>query len=80
MQDAVDQDYAPVISMSYGVCEYGNLADLPGERQMAQQANAEGITWLNAAGDTGAADCEDLDRPFIAQDGLSVDAPGSIPK
>jgi uncharacterized protein (TIGR03437 family) len=81
VQDAVDQDYAPVISMSYGLCEDGNLADLPGERQMAQQANSEGITWLAASGDTGAADCDDLDpSPFIAENGLSVDAPGSVPE
>jgi uncharacterized protein (TIGR03437 family) len=79
LQEAVDQVYAPVISMSYGECEYADLIDLPSERQMAQQANAEGITWLAAAGDNGAADCEDPNAA-IAQDGLAVDAPGSIPE
>jgi uncharacterized protein (TIGR03437 family) len=79
LQEAVDQAYAPVISMSYGLCEGADLIDLPGERQTAQQANAEGITWLAAAGDAGAADCEDQDA-VIAQDGLAVDAPGSIPE
>ncbi len=54
--------YAPVITMSYGLCEGSDLVDLPSERQTAQQANAEGITWLNAAGDDGAADCEDVER------------------
>ncbi len=75
----MDQAYAPVISMSYGLCEGADLIDLPSERQTAQQANAEGITWLAAAGDAGAADCEDQDA-VIAQDGLAVDAPGSIPE
>ena len=79
LQDAVDNAYAPVISMSYGICEGSDLVDLPSERQMAQQANAEGITWLVAAGDAGAADCEDPDA-LIAQDGLAVDAPASIPE
>ncbi len=79
LQDAVDNVYAPVISMSYGICEGADLVDLPSERQMAQQANAEGITWLVAAGDAGAADCEDLDA-LIAQDGLAVDAPASVPE
>ena len=79
VQEAIDQVYAPVISMSYGVCEGADLVDLPSERQMAQQANSEGITWLAAAGDNGAADCEDQDA-FIAEDGLAVDAPGSIPE
>jgi uncharacterized protein (TIGR03437 family) len=79
LQEAVDQNYAPVISMSYGLCEGADLVDLPNERQMAQQANSEGITWLAAAGDDGAADCEDQNAT-IAQDGLAVDAPGSIPE
>jgi uncharacterized protein (TIGR03437 family) len=76
---AVDQDYAPVISMSYGGCEYFDLVDLPTYQQAAQQANAEGITWMAAAGDSGAADCEDVGAS-IAQDGLAVDVPGSIPE
>ena len=79
LNEAVDQVYAPVISMSYGVCEGGDLADLPSERQTARQANAQGITWLVAAGDSGAADCEDR-GVVIAQDGLAVDAPASVPE
>jgi uncharacterized protein (TIGR03437 family) len=76
---AVDQDYAPVISMSYGACEYFDLVDLPTYQSAAQQANAEGITWMAAAGDSGAADCEDVGAS-VAQDGLAVDVPGSIPE
>ncbi len=79
LEDAVDEMYAPVISMSYGICEGANLVDLPSQRLVAQQANAEGITWLAAAGDAGAADCEDQNAA-IAEDGLAVDAPGSIPE
>ncbi len=76
---AIDQNLAPVLSMSYGGCEGGDLVDLPAYQTMAQQANAQGITWLAAAGDFGAADCEDVGAS-IAQDGLAVDAPGSIPE
>lgn len=79
LQDEIDQVYAPVVSMSYGICEGADLVDLPNEQQMAQQGNAEGITWLAAAGDNGAADCEDQNAT-IAQDGLAVDAPGSVPE
>ncbi len=77
--EAIDQAYAPVISMSYGVCEGANLGALPTEQQLAQQANSEGITWLAASGDNGAAACEDANAA-IAQDGLAVGAPGSIPE
>lgn len=79
LQEAVDQVYAPVLSMSYGLCEGADLVDLPMYRALAQQANSEGITWLAPGGDEGAADCEDTDAT-IAQDGLAVDAPGSIPE
>ncbi len=76
---AIDQNLAPVLSMSYGGCEQADLVDLPTLRTAALQANAQGITWLAAAGDAGAADCEDLDAT-VAQNGLAVDAPGSIPE
>lgn len=79
VQDAIDQYYAPVISMSYGLCEGANLMELPLERQMALQANSEGITWVAAAGDDGAASCEDQNAT-IAEDGLAVDAPASVPE
>jgi uncharacterized protein (TIGR03437 family) len=81
VSDAIDEAYAPVVSMSYGGCEGADLIDLPTEQAMALQANSEGITWLAPAGDTAAADCDDNDaNPFIAQSGLSVDAPASIPE
>ena len=76
---AIDQDLAPVISMSYGLCEPSDLVDLPNFQSMAKQGNAQGITWLAASGDSGAADCEDMGAA-IAQNGLAVDAPGSIPE
>ena len=79
LTDAIDEARAPVISMSYGLCEGSYLSILPMYQSMALQANSEGITWLNAAGDTGAGDCEDEDA-VIAQDGLAVDAPGSVPE
>jgi subtilase family serine protease len=50
---AIDDNLAPVLSVSYGACE--ELA--PMFQSWAQQANAEGITWMNASGDGGAAGC-----------------------
>jgi subtilase family serine protease len=76
VQYAVSQKLAPVISMSYGSCETGNQVTAIQLRALAQQANAEGITWLNASGDSGAA-CEV--GPMATQ-GLAVDLPASIPE
>lgn len=76
LQYAIDQDLAPVVSVSYGACEAGAPSAV--FRTIAQQANAEGITWLNAAGDQGAAGC-DYDTA-IATNGPSVIFPANIPE
>ncbi|HLK18201.1 MAG TPA: protease pro-enzyme activation domain-containing protein [Bryobacteraceae bacterium] len=76
VQYAIDQNLAPVISQSYGSCEPETpSSDALAFQQMAEQANAQGITWLAASGDSGAADCDDSQNP-----GLSVDLPGSVPE
>lgn len=76
VQYAIDQNLAPVISQSYGSCELETPnSDALAFQQMAQQANAQGITWLAAAGDSGGADCDDSQNP-----GLAVDLPGSVPE
>jgi uncharacterized protein (TIGR03437 family) len=76
VQYAIDQSLAPVISVSYGSCEPENpLSDATTFQAWAQQGNAEGITWINASGDDGAADCNDHENP-----GLAVDLPASVPQ
>jgi uncharacterized protein (TIGR03437 family) len=75
VQYAIDQDLAKVVSISYGDCELETPAsEYSAFVSWAEQANAEGITWLAASGDNGAADCDDSENP-----GLSVDLPGSVP-
>jgi hypothetical protein len=57
----VDLDLAPVITESTGDCEPLDLAGRidPYARQgIAQQANAEGITFLAASGDLGPVGCD----------------------
>ena len=76
---AIGHAVAPVVSMSYGMCEGSDLADLPTFQSLAQQANAQGMTWVNAAGDNGAADCE-VTGNDPAQTGLAVDVPAAIPE
>jgi subtilase family serine protease len=73
---AIDENLAPVISMSYGGCEEGVSVS---NRAVAQQANAEGITWMNSSGDSGAAGC-DLGGPSAAQYGPVVTFPADIPE
>jgi uncharacterized protein (TIGR03437 family) len=77
VQNAIDNNLAPVISVSYGSCELENLQSdaLNYFQPLAQKGNALGITWFDASGDSGAADCDDSQNP-----GLAVDLPASVPE
>ena len=76
VQYAIDQNLAPVISTSYGLCELEmSRLETQSLQTWARQANALGITWLAASGDTGGADCNDSRNP-----GPAVDVPASIPE
>jgi hypothetical protein len=81
LQQTVDNNYAPVISTSYGACELDNggapFADMV--QGWAQQANSQGQTIMAASGDAGAADCNATASPSATL-GLAVDVPASIPE
>ena len=73
-QYLVDNNLAQVISFSFGNCEtQGHSYD----NFIAQQANAQGITWVGSTGDTGPAFC---DAGTIATSGLTVAEPASFPE
>ena len=76
-QYAVDDNVAPVLSLSFGGCEVYNQVAF---RAVAQQASAQGITWLASSGDTGAAECDRSSAIPQAAKGLSVAFPSSIPE
>jgi len=77
--NAIANNLAPVISFSYGYCEQQSPSGLATFFQaLAQQANAQGITWVAAAGDIGAAAC-DIDEP-LAVKGTAVSFPASLPE
>jgi uncharacterized protein (TIGR03437 family) len=79
---AIDQNLAPIVTYSFLRCEpklSSGSASASANQAEAQKANAEGITWLAAAGDTGAAGC-DPKSGSLAQYGLAVGSPSSIPE
>jgi subtilase family serine protease len=79
-QYAIDNQLAPVISMSYGACESANPpSDIATIEQLLQRANVENITFLASSGDAGAAGC-DSDTESVAIDGLAVNYPASSPE
>lgn len=81
LADAINSNYAPVISMSYGICEaqaFDHEAEL-------QQANLQGITVLNSSGDTSSAGCDNFTNSSttpknLATGGLAVSYPASSPE
>jgi len=74
---AVSNNLAPVISISYGLCEPQiDSATQSAVGNAASQAATQGQTIVAPAGDSGAADC---DTGSVATHGLAVDFPGSIP-
>jgi uncharacterized protein (TIGR03437 family) len=78
-QYAIDQNLAPVMTISYGDCESQySSADATSLRDSAKQANAQGMTWFAASGDSGGADC--IGGTARTTSALAVDLPASIPE
>jgi uncharacterized protein (TIGR03437 family) len=78
---AVDNNLAPVMTMSANVgCEAANTpVTMSFYQGVAQQANAQGITWVVSGSDAGPASCDANGAP-IAENGLGVRFPASIPE
>jgi len=74
--NAIDNNLAPIITLSYGNCESGfGASNMASFDASFQQANAQGQTVLSAAGDSGATDCDY--HVASATHGLAVDYPSS---
>jgi len=78
LNEAIEQNVAPVVSISYGICETGNSTQINTMQGWLEQANAQGQTVIASSGDAGAADC-DSSGSATASHGLAVDFPASSP-
>jgi len=81
VQYTIDNDLAPVITMSANTgCEAVNTpANMTFYQALAQQGNAQGITWVISGSDAGPASCDPNGAP-LAVSGLGVRFPASIPE
>jgi Pro-kumamolisin, activation domain/Bacterial Ig-like domain (group 3) len=80
-QYVVDNNLAPILSVSYGICELflGTVGN-QFYNALWQQAAAQGITVLTASGDSGSAVCDrNAGTQGAAQFGLSVSGFSSTP-
>ena len=74
----IENNLGNVMTESFGVCELAANADALGNEQLAEQAAAQGITYMVSAGDTGAEGCDNLSET-IAKGGIAVSALASTP-
>ncbi len=82
VQYAIDNNLAPVISMSYGQCEFESAGppSLATQDLLYQQAATQGISFFAASGDDGPAICDINDAASEVKSallGLAVDYPAS---
>ena len=88
---AIDNNVAPVISLSYGFCEFDDNFVLDssgnpianGDEAELQKASLAGITFVNSSGDSGAAECDfsnTVSATNQATQGLAVSYPASSPQ
>jgi hypothetical protein len=76
----IDNNLADVMSESFGTCE-GNAtsAQAAGVSSLAEQAAAQGITYVVAAGDSGSANCDDPKTQSVASHPASVNLLAATP-
>jgi Pro-kumamolisin, activation domain/Bacterial Ig-like domain (group 3) len=74
---AVDNNVAPIVSVSYGFCET-QTAGVNNYRSLWRQAAAQGISVLVSSGDSGAAGCDDPSETNATR-GVAVSGMASSP-
>jgi hypothetical protein len=75
----VDNNLGDVMTESFGICEqHVTNAQLTGFGVLAQQAAAQGITYMVSTGDTGSSGC-DHQNETVASQPLGVNALASTP-
>jgi hypothetical protein len=75
----IDNNLGDVMTESFGGCEEGaTAAEAAGISNLAEQAAAQGITYLVSTGDNGSAGCDDPNSA-VATHGVSVNILASTP-
>ena len=76
----IDNDLADVMTESFGSCEAAYTStQAQGYATLAEQAAAQGMTYLVATGDSGAEGCADPDTEIIATGPISVNIVAATP-
>ncbi|HKW16937.1 MAG TPA: Ig-like domain repeat protein [Terriglobales bacterium] len=70
----IDNNLAPIMTESFGSCDtFATQAEAVADSQLAEQAAAQGITYMVSSGDSGAAGCDPANAaPAILGAGVNV--------
>ena len=71
----IDNNIASVMTESFGTCEAalnGNSTEAQSIEALAEQAVAQGITYMVSSGDAGAEGCDDFNTETVATGPISV--------
>lgn len=81
LQYVVDSDSAPIISISYGDCEFDiGASAIATLDSIFEQASSQGQSIIAASGDSGSQDCSpDTNLTATEQQAVAVDYPASSP-
>jgi hypothetical protein len=76
----IENNLADVMTESFGGCEAGATnAEATGVALLAEQAAAQGISYMVSAGDNGAEGCDNMDTEIVATGPISVNLLASTP-
>ncbi len=79
LEYAITTNAGQIITMSYGACEAAEgVTSVYTVEPFLRQASAQGQTFVNSSGDSGAAGC-DISTSPLAYDGAQVNYPASSP-
>jgi hypothetical protein len=77
---AIDNNLGAVMSESFGLCEKeAGVAEADAESSLAEQAAAQGITFMASTGDAGAEGCDDPNSETVATGPIAVEIPAALP-
>jgi hypothetical protein len=76
----IDNDLAPIMTESFGLCEQDTVAGQEAtELNLAEQAAAQGVTFIASTGDAGAEGCDDPNSETVATGPIAVQIPAALP-
>jgi Pro-kumamolisin, activation domain len=75
----IENNLSNIMTYSFGACELAEGSGYVGEESLAEQAAAQGITFMASTGDAGAEGCDDPNSETVAQYPISVNLPAATP-